>query len=224
MTHRNTIVGHMLTAVLDLEGQKTHGEKEAEEAAIKAHPEQASEIRDHGCHQKSLELVDTVARYLHKAGIPHSWIYCGHRAPVDQWQIYIAFGKEGISDDERAELRQSLLSRYLGDEVHLETDVVIQHAASLPWRAVLRWESNRGWKHTTNLTVSHGRIFVPVRDGQVDVDEHRAFSKAATPRASTESIASIVDSVWGALYGPPNERTELTLDEAIEKMKVLRTS
>ncbi|KAL4997383.1 hypothetical protein BDV10DRAFT_186178 [Aspergillus recurvatus] len=168
---------HILTASVDLESRKTIEEKRAEEAEARADPDRTTTIQESGCQVKSAELLEEIAQYLQKEGMTSYQVYCGYRIGERKWQVYVMFGKAGMTNSTRNEIQSTLVEKYL--RAQPDTDQAVNEAEDVPYGLIRDWEFG-GWKHMTKFTMYRERRFVLEVDGKKDLDEVLAYVAATT--------------------------------------------
>ncbi|KAL4948848.1 hypothetical protein BDW69DRAFT_188894 [Aspergillus filifer] len=210
----------VLTAKVDLAARKTMEDHAREATLINRTPNKAQEILHRGCQKQSLQLIEDIARYLHKMGVTHYSLFCGYRVDEGSWQVCAIFGKLPDMDDTLLiETRLHIVDRFL--RARPDIDMAFNEVKDIPSRLIARWDGEAShWKHMTKLSAWEGKPYLIKRDGELDMDEFRAFSWASNqPGSSSLSWLSrfiLKRTVGKAVPG----RKNLTLDQAFEKMRV----
>ncbi|RAL06728.1 uncharacterized protein BO97DRAFT_419189 [Aspergillus homomorphus CBS 101889] len=180
---------HVLEASIDLEGRKTGKQKVIEDSVAQAHPKHASDMRSRGCQKKSLQLVETIARYLSKTGMTDYWICCGYNMLMSKWRVSVIFGKEGMSNEARMETRGQIIARFLGVQPDRDTALVKNGEDLSARRKLLQFTSIRepSWFYLTRLRVQDGLPVYVMGDG-IDYTKDVAASAKEADKGSVVTL------------------------------------
>ncbi|PYI35341.1 hypothetical protein BP00DRAFT_442864 [Aspergillus indologenus CBS 114.80] len=210
--------GHALVAPLDLEGRKTCEERARESAAILKHPRYAEMIRQRGCKNKSLYLVEEVARYLHAHGMTYFGVCCAYWRGARRWKMLVVFRRTDLPAAAREAARGEILARFLGPETPLEVDQALESREEV-WdmeRAIAHWRWGES-DFRTRLLMWGGRARVVERDGEVLL---RRLDKEIIE--SPESSATGPMPKWLRTFLPARRKKTpgLPLEVAFAKMRL----
>ncbi|RDW64412.1 uncharacterized protein DSM5745_09823 [Aspergillus mulundensis] len=171
--------GQILTATLNLESLKTSAQKSTELAEwarlvdnnLIPEPtaEKAALLRERGRQQIAHELLVELAHYLKQKRMTHYYIYTGYRAstPADSWEVYVAFGKEGLTDADRIEVRREIEEDFFAP-APLDDDIVVKRAVDACAGVELHWGVQQQWCNMTRLVVWKDRAFLVEHNGERD--------------------------------------------------------
>ncbi|RDW64404.1 uncharacterized protein DSM5745_09815 [Aspergillus mulundensis] len=208
---KNGYKSYILSATVDLETSGT---------------QTGNATKERTCQRKSIELMGEIARYLElpEHGIGAYCIYSGLRTKEQKWQVLILLEKPdkiAMTDEEIRKFRKEIADTFLHgnapDAAHAVTGL-----RDFPWRLTASWET-KGWAHVSKLAMYNGQHFVLGRDGERwDLVEGRALRKAMNQgeSASPGWLSRVSNMLYAIIpTGKGQQRADLTLEEALEKMK-----
>ncbi|KAL4899084.1 hypothetical protein BDW74DRAFT_184088 [Aspergillus multicolor] len=133
----------ILAGPINLQNRKTRAERRAEDAKIKKRPRKVNWIKRFGCQRKSLQLIVDITRFLKEQRFTLVQVCCGFYLEENQWELFVAFGKEGMSDLFRLRTCVTLINEYF--RIRPEIDLLLNRIKDVPVKYHWRWETGTNW-------------------------------------------------------------------------------
>ncbi|KAL2846396.1 hypothetical protein BJY01DRAFT_213484 [Aspergillus pseudoustus] len=170
-----------------------------------------------GSQKKSIELLEDLARFLTEKEMVFYRIVCAYHEEQEEWQAFVVFGRENMSDDARRMTRIAVIKQFLGGKTPY-MDMTVKKGTELPVNtATFRWCLPPLWQHMTTLTMLEGMAYNYITDGVTDNAEWRALQRALTEESHCRVLYKIIRRVYS--IGQDDTREELDLDGALTRIK-----
>ncbi|RDW64403.1 uncharacterized protein DSM5745_09814 [Aspergillus mulundensis] len=220
----------ILTASIDLENRKSDCVKSAErdyyiDALEEDEDADFETIQQRGCRQKSVQLIEEVARHFADQNIRHYWIFCGYRVPEKKWQVYIGFFMPKMANAQRISIKLEVISKFLDGRP--DRDLTVDRFGKLPFRLILHWMRPKGWAYMSRLEMISG-IPHTVKEGK---DGHMQWLRPRVRPRGPDYVPSwfeggpgffskVLSKIAPSAEAQTDENLQLmTLDQVLEKMK-----
>ncbi|KAL2795547.1 hypothetical protein BJX66DRAFT_336882 [Aspergillus keveii] len=216
MTKRN-ITYHILGSTVDLEARKTAKDKEAEEKRVGEVPEYEAQIRFRATQKKSLDHLDSLTRYLNENGFAFYKVYCGYHVEEAQWKVLVVSAKEHLTAGAIKEYTTEVAARFL--DAKPDTSVAATKVRDLPKTHMFTFALSKGFTHMTAVGGCEGQAYPLTRDGDLDGEELRAFSKRVGAHDSQFGFVLRFLLNVSVPLRKAKDRDDTTLDKSLQKMR-----